>query len=675
MLALGQTVFWDEPMKAVLWGPLAELMPQTTMLLGVMDTDYFSRPPATVQGRGEYKILPHNDYSTKELWVATGELSRLFGSETIPSREQYVQHGVQLELLARTAPEGRRAFLDRVTEAWGWTGLVNTGSRRLLAGDVPLADVLPALIAQLEWGLGGTTECLVGEARQRANQQAQVILGWVRAYADLHPNAKLVNLYLDIGPRIYGMLLGHPPDRVQTILSSELFRFNRSTAERPRFRILDLFLRPETAQIARAAYDDAVHGSEIYTLDRFGDGAIPFDLVVPGHGRGTIHITPGRVVVDADEPLYLKADTPITSAAHLAEVVERSLGDRVALIGKAVTLVAMCGAEHVVVFNETGSSYVWRTEKMASAIVRRGCPLPLYPILRLQYPTWDVIGATGVQIQLPEHLAATFGVARIAAEELGRRWRAVCAEQEELLQTLARIRGPRGTLAFLEQRQPGQWQDAIAEFDRLHQTLIAARERIDAFKAKTQQLYASARALKQESELLAREKGRDYRATVAPLREQLWMALSRGDHAQAELLRARISAEEERRASTFDERWIELRRRIRDIEGEIARTRAERRSVETALEVREARSGLMELSCKAQAAKLELVRNAILTSRGLRATCNRPTAWWLPLLSPDGAWFRAVANGTKAYLEPLSPQVPATCAADLQPQLCKCKGD
>ena len=52
-------------------------------------------------------------------------------------------------------------------------------------------------------------------------------------------------------------------------------------------------------------------------------------------------------------------------------------------------------------------------------------------------------------------------------------------------------------------------------------------------------------------------------------------------------------------------------------------------------------------------ARLDLVRNAYLTIEGLEHTQLRPTAWWLPLVDPSGAWFDAVVAGTQARLEPL----------------------
>ena len=38
---------------------------------------------------------------------------------------------------------------------------------------------------------------------------------------------------------------------------------------------------------------------------------------------------------------------------------------------------------------------------------------------------------------------------------------------------------------------------------------------------------------------------------------------------------------------------------------------------------------------------------------GLRRAERRPSAWWFPLLCPDGGWFRETARTAEAYWEPL----------------------
>ncbi|MGQ9697499.1 MAG: hypothetical protein ACUVRO_05845, partial [Armatimonadota bacterium] len=656
LLALGQTVLWDEPMKAVLLRHLEQSGPDTVLWLGVMDTDYFSRPPTSAQQRRGYAVLPHNDGTTKDLWVATGEVSRLFGCELVPGREVYARYGVQLEALARTATEGRRAFIDRATSAWGWTGLVNLESRRMLAGDVPLADVLPTFRAQLEEALGATVGSIAGCARSRADRQAAQLLSWVDSFASANPHAKLVELFLDLGPRIYQLLAGQPAvARLRTALSSELLRFNASTVQRPRFRALDLFLRPETAEQAKRCYDESVHGSEIYTLDKFGPGAIPFDLVIPGHGRGTICVIGSKVVVQADEPVYIHAAAPIRSAEDLAVAVEDALGPNASLIGKAVTLLSMLGAEFIVVLNETASAYVWRTERMTDLMCQREMCLPLYPILRLRYPTWDCFGSAKVDIHLPDHLSFAFGKPTLSSEEFARRWRQVRDDMQGLLDRLARVTKTRDIMVLLCEMDPASWQARLEQFEHVQQALLDYCTQIERLKARTQELYSELRSVRRECEQLAREKGEDYRTRVAPLKERLrGLAVEgRAGSSEAHELQRQLQYEQERRQE-YDRRWEALRQEVRTLQAEIAATRARRRAIETGEQLQALRRHRLELIADAQRAKLELVRNAYLACYGLRQTNNRPSAWWIPVLSPDGAWFNAIADGTEAYLEPLS---------------------
>ena len=127
LLALGQTVYWDEPMKAILRRHLNEQYPECRMIIGIHDADYFSKVPSTLNLQG-WGILPHNDGSTRDLWAATGEISAFFGSETIPTREVLTSHGVRLDKIAKDFPAGRDGLIDMATEAWGWRGLVHTDS-------------------------------------------------------------------------------------------------------------------------------------------------------------------------------------------------------------------------------------------------------------------------------------------------------------------------------------------------------------------------------------------------------------------------------------------------------------------------------------------------------------------------------------------------------------------
>ena len=48
--------------------------------------------------------------------------------------------------MARDYPGGMAALLNNETNAWGWRALVHTEPRPLIAGDVKLRDIGPALL-------------------------------------------------------------------------------------------------------------------------------------------------------------------------------------------------------------------------------------------------------------------------------------------------------------------------------------------------------------------------------------------------------------------------------------------------------------------------------------------------------------------------------------------------
>ena len=74
-LALGQTVLWDEPVKAAWRLILDQLWPDAYLVAGVHDTDYFAKSTALVSTDDPYALLAHNDGATRGLWSAAGEMS------------------------------------------------------------------------------------------------------------------------------------------------------------------------------------------------------------------------------------------------------------------------------------------------------------------------------------------------------------------------------------------------------------------------------------------------------------------------------------------------------------------------------------------------------------------------------------------------------------------------
>src|SRR5690349_1443020 len=111
LLALGQTVFWDEPMKAGLALRLKALGSSRRLVAGSHDTDYFAKLPGEKGRKGRFRAVPHNDTTTKGLWSAAGEFSALFGGETVVTRETMSAAGARLARIEHDRP----GFLDEAT--------------------------------------------------------------------------------------------------------------------------------------------------------------------------------------------------------------------------------------------------------------------------------------------------------------------------------------------------------------------------------------------------------------------------------------------------------------------------------------------------------------------------------------------------------------------------------
>ncbi len=629
-LALGQTVWWDEPMKAVLRRMLDDLGLGGSMVLGVHDTDYFAKVKFRQAGQSRFEMLPHNDGSTKDLWSAAGEISRLFGSETVPTRQDYLRHGVPFDMLARRRGDAAPEFIDEVTEAWGWRGLVYTGSRDRIVHDLPLAEVGEAIERLVEWGVDGTIESIADECCKReARALSDLMIKWVRDYRHSNNDKNLNDLYQHLFPRLFCLLLGRPPRDVEVTCTTSLLRLTPETASLPRFDFVDLFLREETRAIARAAYDHAVSGSEMYKLDRFGLGALPFDVVVPGYGRGNLRVTLRSIHIETKVPIRINLRSPINGVAELAEALQHKFGENVTLVGKAVALISMLAREFIFVFSEEGSAYVHRTQRMNDYLRENGVDLIVHPILRLRYPAWDALDATLPTLKLPDHLASTFARSEISTAEFASVWERVVDEQKRLLDELTIIRRPRDLFIFLAGQEGNGWSDRASAYETAKQEQKAIWGRASAIQQQMENLYTELKKIKTDIRMTEHLKGDHFRATVD------W------------------PPDEVERRGEYDEQIELLLSARRDTISAITELNAQRLEVERSNESKEVRRVILELEVEAQEARLKLVRNALLTTGGLTHTQHRPTAWWLPMVDRTGGWFRRIVETTQIYPQPL----------------------
>ncbi len=690
-LTLGQTVLWDEPAKAAFCRMLEGIAPGTPMMAAVHDTDYFAKLSHLEDRAEKFALLTHNDGETRGLWSAAGEVSCLFGSEIVPTRHNLAANGVEFDRVARDYPGGMTELLNRETNAWGWRALVHTEPRPLIAGDVKLRDIGPQLIEQIEWAVRESLaivwpqrddEAFCEACAEQAREIAQRILGWTSDYLAQEPEGTLSDLYRWLTPRLWALVRGTGSCNLTTSSSLRLFRFNRETQSLPRFRFVDIFLNPATRETARCCYDDAVRGSGIYTLDQFGPGALPFDVVIPGQGRGTLRLHDGTLSIETETRIVI-ADCACDSVEKLACALEAKLGPDVALVGKAVSLISMLAHEFIFVFHEKASSYTSRTQKMNDALRAAGIELPLHPLLRLRYATWDALSETRAVFALPPHLEAAFGRRDVPAGEFAARWSDVCDAQDALREALKNCRSPRELLALLSDKFAGAWPVRRDQYNVAHATISTLHQRTEALEKEIVELRAAASADSERAGQIELVKGQDFRANVQPLRERLFdikesqsrrlsevpmdaatgkprkpskeerAAATEQSEAEAreiEALRAQIAALENGRRH-FDDEINELRRRARELRATSKEKVREKLALERSAEVASARQSRSELRYEAELERLRRTRDAMLVSDGLRYTNYRPTAWWFPLVSPDGRWFDRLVETAQARIE------------------------
>ncbi|MCX6369146.1 MAG: hypothetical protein NTX57_20905 [Armatimonadetes bacterium] len=619
LLALGQTALWDEATKATLRRRLDNFWPEAGMLAGVHDTDYFAKLQGFHPANGDaFSLVGHDDHKTRALWSAAGEMSQLFGSEDVPTRELLLKEaGVSLKKALANAADPD-ALLSELTMAWGWTGILHAGWEKQISAEVKLSEILTTLREQILWATEGSA-------------LGQTLLGWVHDFATAHPEALLPCLYKYLLPRLYELLLGAPPQNFSTTRTTTLLKFNTHTYHLPRFWLVQAFLDPATRAQAREAYDLAVEGGEQYTLDQFLPGARPFDLVVPGRGRGTLRVrADGSVWIDTPEPICLPGETVVTSAQQLAERIESALGPDCVLIGKAVALLPMLTAEWTLVFHEGASGYSWRTAKMMAELKKLRLHVPnLHPILRIKYHTWDSLSAvSNVSLTLPPHLTQALGREKLEADDFAACWRRGREWEQKRLNELLGLRAPKDLLASLER---SALLTATAEYATAQRTLKKLWEQASAIREQERTLLAEIREQRAASNALEHAKGDDFRARGSVL----------------------DSAALTERNALFDKPLASNRRRVRQLLLEVKQLKRERKIIERSPKALASRETLHRIEAAAEIAKARLAKNALQTIHGLPHTDYRPSAWWFPQVDPSGAWFNKVADTAELRLEEL----------------------
>lgn len=619
LLALGQTVFWDEPLKAAI-PILAELCGKHVKLTaGVHDTDYFAKLPGGLDTKEAFVALPKNDGSTKDFWSAAGEFSALFGSETPVTRETLAEAGVHLERIANGE------ILDQATEAWGWRGVASSDPVARVTNQVPMNRAFETLQATFIWAMKQSLECVSDPQQKQAAEEAADRLRTITCDTrELCPGQTLAEYYECLLPQFHQLTTGRPC-AAEITRTSKLLSFDTTTAHLPRFSFVDLFLRPETAALAREKYDAAISGTEVYALEKFGTGAIPFDLIIPNVGRGTIRLTKEMLVVTTPEPKFVKLEKPVASIADLAAAVEEAFG-KCALVGKAITLINMLASEFVFAFHEGASTYVAQTREMNDMLIAEGVGLKLFPILRISHETWEALCNTNYWFKLPERLRGPFGAEVVSGPTISHAWRCVAQQQRTALQTLAGARSMHDLIMALHNIKGGRWETLAKEYEQLRTDLIPLERELSSIRSGVAEAHDELRKIKREWQITEKERGERFRSQP-------------NDHAAREESSNKIA---------------ELRARKRSLKDKLRELRANQAQMASRPEVDSVRERRRVIEREAEMARLKCVQEAVMATAGMEKTNRRPSAWWLHLVSPDGVWFDNLLSKIRLRLEPLT---------------------
>lgn len=626
-LALGQTVFWDEPMKAGLAKRSTELGYRRKFVAGVHDTDYFAKFHQKGANSG-YKALTHNDTTTKGLWSAAGEFSALFGSETVITKEKLQHAGAKL---SRIQSE-RSGYLDEITEAMGWKGVVSLNPESRITAEKPLGPLFREIFDTFDWAVSRSLEQIAGPHHKESLEQADKLRALACDAADELELTTLSNYYQKLLPEMYEAVLGGPVD-IESTSTTQLLNFNVSTCHLPRFELFGLFVSPQTRKDACEAYDQAVTGSETYTLDRFGAGALPFDLYVPGVGRGTLRLGTRGGLVMAPIPVGFSYKKAPTNLQELAQIIENRFGPHCVLVGKAVTLIGMLAREFVFVFHEGASPYVKRSRRLHQALASKGHSLGLNPLLRIRLEPWDALENCCAWFKLPEPMRRPFGVDEVSGCSFSARWRVVSEEQKKLLETLGGLSRPLELVRFLHSAVGGQWNCLAAQYENLHQAMVAINSRVAEVKE---------------------EKALVIQKLKAATRQRISAEIAKGVHWREKMFEKEPNDDDRAERERLTQSVLDSIQAIEAAKREWRGLQAKQDEIVRSPESEKGRQLRQNIALEAELTRAKLIREAVIASEGLEHAGHRPAAWWFPLVCPDGTWFRATMQGARYSLEPLT---------------------
>jgi hypothetical protein len=371
----------------------------------------------------------------------------------------------------------------------------------------------------------------------------------------------------------------------------------------------------------------------MYPLSQFGDGATPFDVCVPGKGRGTLFVHSDRIEIDFDvrETIY----GSVCNTHQLAEILEAAGYEDSCIVGKAVALLPMLGAEYTIAFHEGASGYSHLSSRFVANIRAAGLPLPeQYPIIRIGLDAWSALSAAPpVTFKLPAPLAQAVGRPSIDADDIALCWNKALSWETARLSELKAIRSPRTLANHLAGSEGQPWCTHYKRLTEVDEAIMAHAEATQPERDSIAKMRGELHALRQQRTRLEAAKGADFRARGGVL-----------DRATVAL-----------RASTFDVPLAALDANIHALHLARRASRRALRSVENSADVKALRAERAELVGTFETRRAELAANALRVIHGLPHAGARPSSWWFPLVDPSGAWYRKMISDATLRLEALEP--------------------
>jgi hypothetical protein len=639
LFSFGQTVWWDEPMKLVLLSHMHQHGIRLPFVFSIHDVDYFSKLRRVLLGGEEFLIVSRNDGTTANLWASGCETAILFGSEAVPTVNDYNRCGIPLIELARSCSSDVSDFVDKWTEAWGWKALAHNSIRGPVSAFVRLGNLVKSMKELLDWAVKNTIKMIEGFTNTHL-ETANSFLSMVdRCIEGVGLNAHLSDFYEEVYKGIAGMLLGFVPSQLKTTTSFRFFNFNSRTCMRKRFKPVDIFISPSTRQLATEAYDEIAPTIGAWKLGEFGYGALPFELVSKDFGRGTVCVDGSWLIIKTPtRKIEAKSNEPLASREALAKLIEDSFGGECALIGKALVTPLMLCSEGIMVLSETGSAYMDLTKQLVAKLKDAGIRMSLQPLLRLCYSTFDAMRNSDFKLILPKHIARFIGKEVLSASEFADAWHEGVIEARRLVEKMCMSLSLSSTFELLR-LYDGQAEHA--EVDSLKSEFEDTSTQLHELGTELSELIQKCRALRNEERKLTQElihmerHASELKRTIARLSE---CRFASGEEALKE---ERTSALEKLR---------QIRNMLNSLRSQ--RHRLFQQLLQTAYSERaeELRRRRKEQTHELQFRRLSVAREALLTAV-VPYSHFRPCAWWLPIVDPSGKWWCSVRKLARARFE------------------------